>query len=162
MRPGNSGFQLCSVSVRDANGKISPRINISEEIIIEIEYEVIQEGAQAQFSLVLFDAKGICVFSSLSNTVENAYHGKLLRKGFYRTVCHLYGNLLNEERYRVSIIGTSGYWSDGFRADYVLAFDTLDDGVLKRDYSGHYDGVIRPKLAWRTTLVQHPSDDRVQ
>jgi lipopolysaccharide transport system ATP-binding protein len=158
MRPGNSSFRLCSVSVRDASGKISPQINISEEILIEIEYEVIREGAQAQFSLVLFDAKGICVFSSLSNTVENAYHGKLLSKGYYRTMCRLYENLLNEDRYRVSIIGTSGYWSDDFRADYVLTFDTLDDGVLKRDYSGRYDGVIRPKLAWQTIPMQHPSD----
>lgn len=148
-RPGNKFIRLCSVTLKDSKGNITPQINISEEAIFEIEYEV-SEGARAQFSLVLYDGNGSCIFGSLSNTEENEYHGKTLHAGNYCSKCNLYGNLLNEGRYYVSIIGMTDYWLDGFRADQVLSFDALDDGILKRDYPGNYGGVIRPKLMWKT------------
>ena len=148
-RPGNQWFRLISVSLKDAVGAPAKEINISEEASVEIEYEVLEKGAQAQFSVVLYDANGYCVFGSLSNTEKN-FHGKGLNAGHYMSVCNLHGNLLNNGRYHVSIIGASAYWNDGFRADYVISFDALDDGVLKGDYPGSYGGVVRPKLTWET------------
>lgn len=153
-RPGNQSFQLTSITLKRADGVATSEINISEDAIIEIEYEVMRSGARAMFSLVLWDANSNCVFGSLSNTAENSYHGKPLKPGRYRCICCLYGHLLNEGRYYISIIGTSDNWSDGFSADHVLSFYALDDGVLKRDYPGNYGGVVRPKLKWETIPVQ--------
>lgn len=153
-RPGNQSFQLVSVTLKRSDGVATSEINISEDATIEIEYEVIRSGARAMFSLVFWDANSNCVFGSLSNTAENSYHGKSLKPGCYLSICGLYGHLLNEGRYYISVIGASDNWNDGFRADHVLSFYALDDGVLKRDYSGNYGGVIRPRLIWKTIPVQ--------
>lgn len=149
-RPANSSFQLISVSVKNSKGALAEEINISESVTIEIEYEVIREGGRVMFSLVLLDGNGYCVFGSLDNAEENEYHGKPMKAGRYSSICHLYGNLLNNGRYYVSIIGASDYWTDSFRADHVVAFEAIDDGVLKRDYWGNFGGSVRPKLRWTT------------
>ena len=148
-RPGNGAFEIVSVTLRNASGEPATRVNISEAATVEIEYEVLRDGVQVMFSLVLFDGEGDCVFGSLSNVEENAYHGRPLRRGRYVAACRLYGNLLNDGRYLVSVTGASQYWSDAFHAEHVLSFEAADDGVLKRDYSGGYGGTVRPKLAWR-------------
>jgi lipopolysaccharide transport system ATP-binding protein len=153
-RPGNQSFQLVSVTLKRADGVATSEINISEDATIEIECEVIRSGARAMFSLVFWDANGNCAFSSPSNTAENSYHDKSLNLGRYRSICSLYGHLLNEGRYYISIIGVSDNWSDGFRADHVLSFYALDDGVLKRDYPGNFSGVVRPRLIWKTIPIQ--------
>ena len=52
---------------------------------------------------------------------------------------------------------TAEYFTDAFRVDHVISFDAIDDGILKRDYSGEYSGVIRPKLVWTTAPVDIPT-----
>lgn len=153
-RPGNPSFRMNGISLKNTAGEEIDIINISEEMQIEIEYELVKEGGRAQFSLVLFDADGNCVFSSLSNR-EPHFYGKPMPAGTYRTSCHIYGNLLNAGRYHVSIIGGSAHWSDSFTVDHVISFDAIDDGILKGDYPGGYGGVIRPKLNWQTMPCSH-------
>jgi len=148
-RPGNRLFQLVSVSVKNSAGELAKEINISEEATVEIQYVVLEEKTQVHCSLVLFDASGYCVFGSLSNT-DMEFHNRQLLRGQYVSSCKLYGNLLNNGRYHVSIIGATAYWSEGFRADFAISFDAVDDGVLKSDYPGAYGGVVRPKLSWKT------------
>lgn len=148
-RPGNESVRICSVTVKDSDGNIKQRFNISEDIIISIEYELL-ENTQIAFSLSLSDSKGNEIFASLSNTPENESSGKVLNKGVYCSDCRIYGNLLNNGRYHITILGSLDYWHKWFRADHVLAFDMQDDGVLKGDYTGNYGGVIRPKLEWHT------------
>jgi lipopolysaccharide transport system ATP-binding protein len=148
-RPGNQTFRLNAINLKNAFGEEVSTINISEEAQIEVEYELVQDGGRAQFSLVLFDADGYCVFGSLSNTEPNFY-GKPMVARNYRSSCRIYGNLLNAGRYHVSITGGSAHWSDSFTVDHVISFDAVDDGVLSGDYFGGYGGVIRPKLKWET------------
>jgi lipopolysaccharide transport system ATP-binding protein len=152
-RPGNDAFRLISVSLKNSIGAPVNEINISENVVVEIEYEVLQVGARAQFSIILSDVNGYCVFSSLSNAEGNVLHGRPLQPGRYLSTCTFYGNLLNNGRYSISIIGASEYWVDSFRADHVIAFEAIDDGVLKGDYAGRYGGVIRPKLNWKTVSL---------
>ncbi len=148
-RPGNQTFRLNAINLRNAAGEEVSSINISDEAQIEIEYEVVQDGGRTQFSLVLFDAGGSCVFGSLSNTEPNFY-GKPMNAQTYRSSCRIYGNLLNAGRYHVSITGGSLHWSNSFTMDHVISFDAVDDGILSGDYFGGYGGVIRPKLRWET------------
>lgn len=152
-RPGNQTFRLNSVKLKNTSGEEVSAINISEEAQIEIEYELVRGGGRAQFSLVLFDADGYCVFGSLSNTEPNFY-GKPMPEGNYCSLCRIYGHLLNSGRYHVSITGGSAHWGDSFTADHVISFDAVDDGVLKGDYFGGYGGVIRPKLQWTTISLK--------
>ncbi len=151
-RPSNQTFRLNSVKLKNGSGEDTSTINISEEAQIEIDFELLQDGGRAQFSLILFDAEGSCVFGSLSNSEPNFY-GRPMPAGHYRSLCRIYGNLLNSGHFYVSIRGGGIYWSDSFTVENVVAFDAIDDGVLKVDYSGNYGGVVRPKLIWETVRL---------
>jgi lipopolysaccharide transport system ATP-binding protein len=153
-RPGNRGFRLASVSLKDETGVLLSEVNLSEKANVEIEFEVLQEGVRPVLSVVLFDGNGYCVWSSLSNTEENEYYGKPLSPGMYRSTCEIYGNLLNNGRYFISIIGVSDHWTNSFRVDHILSFEAVDDGKLKRDYPGNYGGSVRPRLRWSSIRIQ--------
>lgn len=151
-RPGNRSYKLNSICLRNSGGERVSSVNLSEEVLFDIYYEVIVDRTQVSFALTLFDSEGSCVFSSLNNT-EKYFYGKMLQKGQYITRCYIYGNLLNAGRYFVSIAGFSASWSDKFLVEHAVSFDAIDDGVLKGDYFGNYGGVIRPKLLWETKHI---------
>ena len=149
--PGNSSYRIVSVRLTDTAGSELSQLNISEDMLVEITYDVIRENTIPQFSVILLDAEGNCVLSSLNNKSNDAYGSPLaLRR--YRSICCIHGNLLNAGRYFVTIKGFSNNWSDEISPpiENILSFDALDDGVLKADYSGNFGGLIRPLLAWRT------------
>ncbi len=156
-RPGNDSFRLVAVTLKNPAGEITSSINISEELSVLIDFEVIRPGARVIFSLHLLDDNDNLIFSSLSNTAENIYHGKPLDPGYYRSECVLPGNLLNNSRYHISLKGLSDHWIESLYVYHVLSFDGIDDGVLKRDYSGTLGGVTRPKLRWNTTPLPSPT-----
>lgn len=149
-RPGNGSFRVNSVSLLDDEGGI---VKISQGAVVEIEYEVYKPGAQVGFSLVLFDTEGHCIFSSLSN-LENQFYGKPLECGVYRSRCAMSPHLLNEGKYYISITGFSANRSDFLSLDRVLYFEGIDDGVLRGDFPGNFQGFVRPKLDWLTDMVE--------
>jgi len=148
-RPGNSSLRIHSVQLLDKGGQECSTVNISEDILVKITYEVVREGGIPQFSLSVLDMEGNCVFSSLNNKANTSY-GVPLSRGIYQSTCFITGNLLNAGRFFISLAGFSGNWTDGFREDNVLSFDTVDDGILKGDYHGDYGGSVRPLLRWHT------------
>jgi lipopolysaccharide transport system ATP-binding protein len=151
-RPGNNAFKLISMQLVDKDGQETSTMNISEDILVKVTYDVIRDDIIPQFSLILLDMEGNCVFGSLNNKESDTY-GSPVQRGTYLSTCIIYGNLLNAGRFFITIAGFSGNWSDGFREDNVLSFDAIDDGILKGDYHGDYSGPIRPSLKWHTENV---------
>lgn len=151
-RPGNSGYQMVSIEIMNSQEQSIDRVNLSEDFFVKLTYEVKTEGTQACFSLSFMSDDGTCVFSSLNNQ-EKHFYGTPLKKGIYTSVCHIPGNMLNDGRFFITLVGLSGNWSDPFTADRAVSFEATDDGVLKRDYFGGYGGYIRPKLQWETALL---------
>ncbi|HEY4712528.1 MAG TPA: ABC transporter ATP-binding protein [Dehalococcoidia bacterium] len=148
-RPGNCSFKLNSVTLKSLDGSQTSSVKMSQGAFVEIDFEVIEDGAQAGFSLVLFDSEVNDLFGSLSNTERN-YYGKPLRCGRYISTCRLPGDLLNAGTFSISIIGFGAHFSDQFRVDSALSFSAIDDGILRGDYYGGYGGPLRPRLEWRT------------
>ncbi|MBI5844433.1 MAG: ABC transporter ATP-binding protein [Deltaproteobacteria bacterium] len=151
-RPGNGKAEITSVRLLDKGDTPVGEINISEPCTVEIGFTVLKDGARAQFSVVVFDDRGSEIFASLSNSEQN-FHGKPLSPGNYVSRCTLYGDLFNNGRYHVTIIGSGLYYGEGFRADHCLSFEALDDGKLRGDYMDMYGGVLRPRFAWITQRI---------
>lgn len=151
-RPGNGKVEIASVKLTDKDGTPVGEINMSEPCTVEIAFNVLKDGAHAQFSVVVFDDKGAEIFASLSNTEPN-FHGKALSPGGYVSRCTLYGDLFNNGRYHVTIIGSGLYYGEGFRADHCISFESLDDGKLRGDYMDMYGGVLRPRFEWVTERI---------
>jgi lipopolysaccharide transport system ATP-binding protein len=148
-RPGNRSFKLNSMTLKTPEGSPTSSVEISKGALVEIDFEVIEEGAQAGFSLVLFDSEVNDLFGSLSNTERN-YYGRPLRCGRYISTCRLPGDFLNAGTFSISIIGFGAHWGDQFRVDNALSFSAIDDGILRGDYYGGYGGPLRPRLEWST------------
>ncbi len=152
-RPGNQSFKLVSAALKNAAGEITSEINISEESYIEIEFEVIRPGTRVILVLGICDSVGDQIFASFNNGPENPTYNVALQPGCYRSRCQIYGNLLNDGRFYLTIAGMVDLWTESFIAQHVFSFEALDDGVLKRDYRGGFSGPIRPKLLWDTTAL---------
>jgi len=155
-RPGNQSMKIISVMLTDTHGQEAPIMNISEDLFVEITFEIISGKLIPQFSLILFDVEGNCIFSSLNNK-DNMY-GTPLSPGRYRTSCCIPGNLLNAGRFSITIVGFINNWYEGFRIENALSFDAVDDGLLKGDYHGNYSGPFRPLLQWGTEKITNLSE----
>jgi lipopolysaccharide transport system ATP-binding protein len=153
-RPGDSFLRVESVRLRDANQHAATSFAISEDINLEIIYEVLQRGVTPLFAMTLMSSDGMTVFSTLSNGLENAFHARPLDTGIYRCVCTIPGNLLSDAHYHVSIVFNSDTNHPDYRLDHILSFDAIDDGVIRGDYHGKYEGIVRPKLPWRTEHIE--------
>ncbi len=153
-RPGNRALSVDSVRLSSPSGDEVSLVNISEDILVDIDYEIVTDGTVPQFSVILLDAEGSCVFGSLNNR-ESPFYGSPLKRGRYRSTCCIQGDLLNAGRFFVSVAGFADNWSDGFRIENALSFDALDDGILKGDYHGEYGGPVRPSLVWRTCALRN-------
>jgi ABC-type polysaccharide/polyol phosphate transport system ATPase subunit len=146
---GNKFCNIKRISLKNSLKQENQDFNISEAINIFIEYEILERGYKAMFSVVLFDEMGTILFGSINN-LEPQYFNKALEKGQYVSECHIPGNLLNEGVYYISLIGMSSSKTDAFTIEHALKINAHDDGILKKGYEGNYGGFFRPKLEWST------------
>ena len=91
--------------MKNAKGEITSEINISEDAWVEIEFEVIRPGTKAVLVLGVCDSVGDQIFASFNNGPENPLYGVPLQPGRYRASCRIYGNLLNDGRFYLTIAG---------------------------------------------------------
>jgi lipopolysaccharide transport system ATP-binding protein len=147
-----TGNKFCSVkriSMKDNNNFETQDFKISDPIKISIEYQILENGYKAMFSLVLFDEFGTVLFGSLNN-LEPDYFNVSLEMGSYVSECEIKGNLLNDGVFYISLIGMSSSKTDYFTIENALKIRAHDDGILKKGYGGNYGGFFRPKLDWTT------------
>jgi lipopolysaccharide transport system ATP-binding protein len=145
-------FRINTISAKSMNGSLITDFNISDEIKIEIETEVLQDNAYVGFSLVASDSEGTCLFGSLNNSEKN-YYGKKMSKGMYTSTCILNGNMFNNIDLNFSLIVFGAQWTDSYVIENAIRLKGIDDGVLKADYHGNFGGFMRPKLDWNTKKV---------
>jgi lipopolysaccharide transport system ATP-binding protein len=149
--PRNDSLEVRAIRLLDANLEAAREIPISHDMVIEIEYRVLKKEIRPLFSLLLLDGAGSVVFSTLSNVDSNSMHGVRLAQGEYRNICRVYGNLLNEGSYAVTLLAMTVGGSDVIRIDNAIAFSAVEDGKLKGDYPGKFGGIVRPKLDWQVS-----------
>lgn len=157
-RPGNNSWQLVSVGLKDTSGAYVSSVNISQDVLVEITYDVVENGARVNMALVLFDEDEVCAFSSLNNSEANAFYGKPLRTGRYTTTCCIYGNLLNKGSYTITLNGYGDNWKGHFKVEQALVFHAVDDGMLRGDFFGYLRGATRPRLTWETSMCDAHDD----
>lgn len=154
-RPGNLSSRLNSLTLKNLDGSPTSSVEISKGAFVEIDFEVIEEGAQVGFFLAFYDSFGSNLFGSLSNTERN-YYDKPLRRGRYISTCRLPGDLLNSGPFSISIIGFGAHRTDQFVVHNVLSFSAIDDGILGGTDYGFYPGPLRPRLEWNTRRCETP------
>jgi len=167
--PGNEKVRLHAVRVISSD-VVTTDIEISEDIYIQIEFWNFEPDLHIWSSIHVLDKMGGCVLASLNshsaNLIVDRWFGKPYSTGLYRTVCKLPKNFLNEGTYSINAFVLSGALnlsaplSIEVRVDEVISFTVNDTGEMRKEYTGGWIGVVRPKLAWQTDLLAplHTSD----
>lgn len=103
--PGNEIVRLQSVQVKALHKTASDKIYMKDDILIEIKYWKLQADNNLHTTLNLFDRMHNNVFSSSSGFAlaqEADFEQYALSTGFFKTSCHIPGNLLNHGLYFIN------------------------------------------------------------
>jgi lipopolysaccharide transport system ATP-binding protein len=163
--PGNRRMRLRAVRLVSA-GRVNNEPDIDKELSIEVEFWNLVPGARNQaVNIYLFDALGNVVLSTANTTAANAVEDDWFRQnhepGLYRSVCTIPANFLNEGTYHVTVyLVTLGPIAVEAEAQQVLSFNVFDTGVMREaGAGGRWDGVVRPRLPWRTRAVEAAGEE---
>ena len=122
---------------------------------VEIEYEVLKEGARLISQLHFFNEEGICAFAASEAGTE--WLERPRSAGRYRSLVTLPGNFLSEGSLLVHVViqdAHSVYVH--VRQRDVVAFhvvDNADGSSVRGRFGGNLPGVVRPELRWETELA---------
>jgi lipopolysaccharide transport system ATP-binding protein len=100
-RPKTNELELISVKVLDKSGKIDNMLTTTDEIKIEIEYELKTEIKDLRVAINLLTPDGIEVFSSSDFYFQHP--SRIRNKGRYKSICNIPGSLLNLGKYIIRI-----------------------------------------------------------
>lgn len=158
--PGDEAVRLHSIRLIPEDSTVD-LMNTCTPLLIEIQYWNFRPDTELDLSIAVHNHEGICVFSS-NSAGEQMWHGKPLRTGLFRTMCHIPGNILNGGVYRVSLLVIKGSSTLIHRETDALVFEMQDDVMNKNGWYGKWQGVIRPKLHWVTEQLETVSEEAVQ
>lgn len=140
-----------------SKGEVTTSIDISEDVIVEIDYIVTVDNAWISPSVHLLDSLGTVIWATFNgpsaSIVADPYYNKPLKKGKYRTSVVIPGNLLNNKSYKISAFLCTETMQDIAITDEVIGFNVVDTGAMSREYSGDWWGMIRPRMDWKTEFI---------
>jgi lipopolysaccharide transport system ATP-binding protein len=118
-------------------------------------------------SIHLLDKMRVGVLASANMHSANLRRDKWFNEphpvGLYRTTCILPGNFLNEGRYHINVIILTNITKTEVFAREVISFTVHESGEMRKEYSGEWLGVVRPKLDWFTERIDDSqSSDAVE
>jgi lipopolysaccharide transport system ATP-binding protein len=155
--PGNENVRLKSVRIKSAN-IVTADVLIDKEIEIEIDYWNLKQDQSLYTGVQLRDKVNSIVFVSVNwpsaNLSKDQWAGQPRPKGLYRSTCKIPANFFNNESYSVDvgIANARDEWQD-INGNGMLSFVVHETGEMKKQYSKGWAGVVRPKLAWSTDLL---------
>ncbi len=134
-------------------------VDIAKEIIIQIVFWNLVEGAPLYPAIWLRDQMGTPVLSSSNqrsvSLTEDCWQGMPHPAGLYESVCRIPANFLNEGNYNITAIIGEGVAVDHVLREYALTFQVHDSGAMRKEFVARWIGVVRPRLAWRTSRLDN-------
>lgn len=153
----------CSVAefetlrLRSIKNGITSNLILDEEVIIEFEYKVLFDDTIVNPSIHLIDSMDTCVFATFNGPSASlgfdTFYNKPLKKGIYKSICKIPANILNSRSYSINAFLVPQDMSDMGIAENVLSFTMEETGEMRKEYTGEWIGMIRPKLFWQTERI---------
>jgi lipopolysaccharide transport system ATP-binding protein len=155
--PGNDRVRLRRVQVTAA-GRATADVMLDEPCHVEIEYSNSCDGLALNASIHLLDKMGVEVLASgnlpSANLGCDVWAGKKFPVGTFRSICTLPANFLNEGSYSIRVALVSNNSMLELLTGEILSFNTHDTGEMRKEYTGHWIGCVRPKLDWKTKQLE--------
>jgi lipopolysaccharide transport system ATP-binding protein len=140
-----------------SNNEITSNIDSKDEAVIELEYTIKRENASIYPSIHLLDNMGTCILASFTGPSAtkgvDPYFGKPLKKGQYKSTMVIPGNFLNDKTYRINVFLVPEDVHGMAVVEDILTFSVFDTGEMRKEYTGEWTGLIRPRLEWNTQYL---------
>lgn len=140
-----------------SNNEITDMVNISNDIYIEAEFTITKDDVEISPSFHLLDNMGTCIFATFnasSATIKkDPLYGELLKAGGYKTSMIIPKNFLNESVYRISAFLVNVKNGQMSQVSEALEFKVIESGEMRKEFTGKWIGIIRPKFEWNTTKI---------
>ncbi len=154
--PGDDDIRLKSVRVR-CDGVTTGNVEIDKDVSIEIEFWNFKPGAELGASIHLIHSSNVTVLATgngRSATLDyDGWDGMPYPAGLFKTVCTIPGNFLNDGYYRISLVVLMNATIEKAVVRDAVSFHVYDTGAMRGNYAGEWIGIIRPRMAWQTTLI---------
>jgi lipopolysaccharide transport system ATP-binding protein len=154
--PGNEKVRLRAVRIV-SQGATSGEADLDSPITVEVVYENLVEGQRLAVSIHLLDPldNGVLATANMhsANTGRDIWFDQPHPVGLFKSSCTLPANFLNEGRYSINAIVLSNVTQIEVYQRHAISFNTHDSGAMRREYTGEWLGVVRPKLAWQTSQL---------
>lgn len=160
LAPGNEEVRLHKVRILSNKEKPISESDIQKEVLIELSYWNLKEGARLFTSIHLLNSQGITVLTTFNapsaSLTKDEWYDKPKPEGLFRSVCRIPANFLNDGTYFVSVFVASydGIMIAHVAEEKIISFNVVDTGAMRKEYSGHWVGLIRPRLAWETEYLE--------
>jgi lipopolysaccharide transport system ATP-binding protein len=165
--PGNEVARLHRVRItQDGIKGATADVDITKSINVEISYWNLEDGTSLYVGFWLKGQLGSPVLNSFNKRMislnEDPWWGRPLPKGLYKSVVTIPGNLLNEGRFTVSpIIGREPLLDTIAFEEDAVSFEVHNTSDMMQPSPGvPLFGVVRPRLSWRTELVESSLETR--
>ncbi len=150
--PGNHWACLVSMQVVNALGVVSASVEITDPVVVVMEYEVLEGEQVLAPSIQIRNAQEVLVFISID--VEESWRGRPKPPGRYRSRVTIPGNLLAEGAFFVTgVLSTIEPVHVCFYERDTIMFHVIDSGLEGSARGGFAEtirGIVRPKLEWAT------------
>lgn len=144
----NDSVELISVKLTNQNGDVCSDFGSTENIYVLIEYKVKRELSALVVDVSLKNEDGLTIFNSSDND-DGRLAGQKRTIGIYTSHCQIPQNLLNVDKYFVSVGGSIPKIEQFFHAKNILSFNLRSTGG-PTSVDPPRSGIVCPDLKWET------------
>ena len=150
--PGDQVVRMRSVSVISDDGTYSATVDIRRPVILEMAYDVLQNGYVPVPNFHLYNEEGICVF--VTGDTDPEWRRRPKPVGSYISRAIIPGNFLSEGTLivdaAISTLDPAAVHAHEREAVAFQVIDSIEGDSMRGDYGGSIPGVVRPHLHWQT------------
>lgn len=156
--PGNDAVRFRAVRLRNDRMALTNLMDIGQAFNVELEYEVLQAGHILAPHFGLVNEKGDLLF--LAYEANLSWRNCPRKVGKYISQGIVPGHLLTEGTYFVSAfcrtLRTRAVDIEEHQTVMFQVIESQDDHSARGNIDGHFPGLIRPLLEWKTRFEELP------
>jgi lipopolysaccharide transport system ATP-binding protein len=155
--PGDVRIRLLAVRLCNVDGIATDRPDMSEPLVVEIQYRVIVPARGIRLGFRIVTSDGVIVCSGLDWEQSDWKNGSRL-PGVYVSRCHIPALLLNRTSYSLTVAADIPYQETLFFQEGVLRFDMIDTLGVTGPWPSPAPGVIHGAFGWESTRLAVDSE----
>jgi len=141
----------------EVDGETLSHVPINRSFQIQIAFETREPALSVFTNYQVIHANGTPLLSVINwpsaSVAPDPMAGKPLQPGRYMVTASFPANYFNEGSFIVNVILLDEHAKRVLSIDRALQFTIVDTGDMRKEYSGTWMGMVRPRLPWSTIKI---------